>query len=181
MKLENLDKKIKKGKKPLTVFDVDLAIAFEGQEGYFSDYPNHFGNLDRASQGCLKEVEKSVDADYPFLCEGENSFYRFFLPEEWVVADKSQFRAYSLKEFTEEHHVGDVIVFRRKGEVTEYHWQYSGFETRPDLAETMPGNSVIILGPNGFSLSDLFENYEMFVWETDNPDEKVWQPFGVKD
>ena len=29
MKLENLDKKIKKGKKPLTVFDVDLAIAFE--------------------------------------------------------------------------------------------------------------------------------------------------------
>lgn len=181
MKLENLDKKIKKGKKPLTVFDVDLAIAFEGQEGYFSDYSYHFENLDRTAVGCLKEVDKSDDADYPFLRNNDEQYYRFFLPAEWVLPAEAKFRAYSLKEFTEEHTVGEVIVFRRKGDVDEHHWQYSGFETHPDLVETMPGNGDIFLGPKCFSLSTLFNDYEMFVWNTDNPVEKVWQPFGVKD
>ena len=103
------------------------------------------------------------------------------MPEEWVLPKEAEFRAYSLKEFTEEHTVGEVIVFRRKGDVDEHHWQYSGFETHPDLVETMPGNGGIFLGPKCFSLSTLFNDYEMFVWDTNNPVEKVWQPFGVKD
>ena len=181
MKIENLDKRIKTGKKPLTVFDIEIAEAFKGQEGYFSDYPNHFKDLDRPSIGSLSDVELSSDADYPFFCGDEGQYFRFFLPEEWVMPKEAEFRAYSLKEFTERHTVGDVIVFRRKGDVEEYHWQFSGFNTDPGLVETMPGNGDIFLGPECFRLSDLFNNYEMLVFDKDNPVEKVWQPFGVKD
>lgn len=174
-----LDPRINKRFGPLTCFQTDEAKAFLGQYGYFTDNLSAFEDVDRIQYSKLVRVVESGSCFY----DAEGLKWAFFLPEAWVATENSggKFRAYSLKEFTERHIIGEVVIFRKKGEVTECHWQYSGFETHPDLVETMPGNGVIFLGPKCFRLSALFDDYEMLVWDTENPDEKVWQPFGVKE
>ncbi len=172
MKLENLDKRIKKGKKPLTVFDVDLAVAFEGQEGYFSDYPNHFGNLDRASQGCLKEVEKSADADYPFFCGNEETYYRFFLPAEWVKEPEKKYRPFTNEEFLALFDSGKLHSIRKKNEKGRY------IITDVYFNDDCEEDTVFVCLNNcgaGTGMRYLVDNdYEYF-------DGEDWQPFGVKD
>lgn len=176
-----LDSRINKRFGPLTCFQTDEAKAFLGQHGYFTDSISTFENLDTPVFSTLTRVGRNKTDDRCFH-DIEGLSWAFFLPEAWVSCESGKkFRAYSLKEFTERHIIGEVVIFRKKGEVTEYHWQYSGFETHPDLVEAMPGNGVIFLGPKCFRLSALFNDYEMLVWDTDNPDEKVWQPFGVKE
>lgn len=173
-----LDPRINKRFGPLTCFQIDEAKAFLGQYGFFADNLSAFEDVDRIQYCKLVRVAESGSWFY----DAEGLTWQFFLPEAWVSCKSGEkFRAYSLKEFTEQHIIGEVVVFRKKGEVTEYHWQYSGFETHPDLVETMPGNGDIFLGPKCFRLSALFDDYEMLVWDTDNPDEKVWRPFGVKE
>ena len=173
-----LDPRINKRFGPLTCFQTDEAKAFLGQYGYFTDNLSAFEYVDRIQYSKLVRVVESGSCFH----DAEGLTWAFFLPEAWVSCKSEEKpRAYSLKEFTEQHIIGEVVIFRKKGEVTEYHWQYSGFETHPDLVEAMPGNGVIFLGPKCFKLSALFNDYEMLVWDTDNPDEKVWQPFGVKE
>lgn len=176
-----LDPRINKRFGPLTCFQTDEAKQFVGQRGYFTNNISAFENLDTPFLRILAQVDGDVN-NYRCFYDAEGLSWEFFLPEAWV-SDKSgeKFRAFSLKEFTERHIIGEVVIFRKKGEVTEYHWQYSGFETHPDLVETMPGNGVIFLGPKCFRLSALFNDYEILVWNAENPDEKVWQPFGVKE
>jgi hypothetical protein len=172
MKLENLDKRIIEGKKPLTVFDVDLAIAFEGQEGYFSDYSGDFKNLKRASQGCLKEVEKSADADYPFFCGNEETYYRFFLPAEWVKEPEKKYRPFTNEEFLALFDSGKLHSIRKKNEKGRY------IITDVYFNDDCEEDTVFVCLNNcgaGTGMRYLVDNdYEYF-------DGEDWQPFGVKD
>lgn len=164
-----LDSRILPGKKPLTVFDVDLALTFKGQEGYFSDYHGHFKNLNRTTQGCLKEVEKSGDDDYPYLCK---QYYRFFLPAKWVKKPEKKYRPFTNEEFLALFDSGKLHSIRKKNEKGRY------IITDVYFNDDYEKDTVFVSLNNcdaGVGMGYLINNgYEYF-------DGKDWRPFGVKE
>lgn len=183
-----LDKRIKKGKRPLTCFDLKEAEQFIGKKGYFAHCIDYYEDLKSTVFGTLSSTE---DGDHSsFVCTEEtfdNYYYHFFIPEDWVLPEaKSEktYRPYSLNEFLERFKIGNTVTFRlKKGEHVpeeecrvEYTRLITGYETLPENRD-IPGKSSILLGgcpPT--SLARLFEFYELqnkYYFPT------VWQPFGV--
>lgn len=72
-----LDSRIKSLSDILTCFDLEQAIQFIGQKGYFSDCFDHYRCLSSRKYGILTEIK---DSDCPFK-EDNNEHWCFFIPE----------------------------------------------------------------------------------------------------
>lgn len=171
-----LDKRIIEGKKPLTAFDVEIAKQFIGKNGYFSHYIDNYADLKNTALGTLGSTGDTFHES--FCCTEEpfdNYYYEFFLPAEWVE-QKSEitYEPYTLETFENEFNIGDVVMFRGKSNTdrfgSNYKCVYSGYR---NLTETgsINFNAIVILGLWGFSLSELFDLYEIYR-------DGKWQPFG---
>lgn len=175
-----LDKRIKEGKRPLTCFDLKEAEKFEGKEGYFSDCPRDFADVEIpieqcATKGILELDERSDNC--PYINKTTCLNYPYFLPAEWVKSEESEkkYRPYSLEEFFKIFKVGDLIVFRMKIFDEIRCAMFTGYITDGyRIDDKTPGACEVMLGAIRYSLFSLFEDFELF-------DGKEWQPFGVLD
>lgn len=162
----DLDKRIKNNHRPLCVIDIKWAMGFIGKNGFFADAINCFENLSECASGKLVSVEdKKI---HPFECDNEWN-YMFFIPEEWVVESKEQYRAYTLKEFLEAMESGlfeSWIKMRHNRSKRECEFLYTGYWRTID-------NDYICLGCHSFDFETLLNDYEI-------PDlNGKWHPFGV--
>lgn len=158
-----LDSKIKAGKKPLTCFDIEEAKKHVGKPCFISNNYEFFCDLDLTHKTILKRVK---DCQVPFYYDSDKQA-EFCLPCEWVKEPEKKYRPYTLAEWIEQHEIGDIIHFRCK-EGFELRLMYLGTRHR------LENNYVMLtLGDSSYSLSHLFENYEIEV-------NGEWQPFGRK-
>lgn len=190
----NLDKRIIKGKKPLTRLDVEEAVKFIGKECYFCDSLDSFEYLDEFKDKLIDAGGYYVDRykgkllgifanDARYVVDEYNLYSRFdyCLPCEWVKTEK-KYRPYSLNEFLDNHEVGDKITFRLKLEeqpedFIRHKVMFCGYQIVTGKADT-PGEGFINLGGTLVSLQTLFEDYETpnnYLYP------EVWEPFGVSD
>ena len=103
----DLDKRIKNNHRPLCVIDIKWAMCFIGQNGFFADAINHFGDILSCPSGKLSAVEDKKM--FPFECNDKRK-YSFFIPEEWVEPKEEKYRAYTLEEFLEA-----ILIYRLSG------------------------------------------------------------------
>ena len=80
-----LDKRIKQGCKPFTMFDTDAAKEFIGKKGFFHDQLDVFHDLNanawRIEFGTLKKVNDIINA--PFFINQRDGL-KYFLPLEYT-------------------------------------------------------------------------------------------------
>ena len=173
-----LDKRIVKGKRPLTCFDLKEAEQFIGKKGYFAHCIDYYEDLKSTVFGTLGSTE---DGDHScFVCTEEtldNYYYHFFIPEEWVLPDvkpKKKYRPYTLAEWIGQHTIGDVIRYRCKSQKIELRHLYVGYGygIGTDIKNTTSG--TLTLGVASYTLDYLLEDYEIEV-------NGEWLPFGVLD
>lgn len=152
-------------------FNVETAKQYVGKRGYFTDDIFNFSNLDNCCAGMLAHVES--DNRHPYYCaisdEGViiKGNFSFFLSAEFVdeKPKEKQYRPYTIEEFLNEGF--EIIVFREKSNpLMEYHVRYNGYKKYNNVYN-------VILGNIGYTLSDLFEDFEYL-----DSDGK-WRPFGV--
>ena len=176
----NLDKRIIKGKKPLTRLDAETAVKFLGKECYFSDSLDDFEYLDEFK-------DKFIDAGYyadrykgkllgifntdaRYIVDEDTPSVRFdyCLPCEWVKVPEKKYRPFDIKEFIKKYPVGSVFQIRQKREaITETCVQYVGYKIF---------QQKIYLGITDFTLDELFESFEMI-----EPNGDTWMPFGIEE
>lgn len=157
-----LDKRIIKGKRPLTCFDIEEAEKYIGKLCYMCDEYNLFYQLNLIEPAILMGVE---DCEIPFH-NGQDKQAEFCLPCEWVTEEK-QFRPCTLDDFG--LNIGDLIRFRKKDDHDfEICTMYMGY---------LKTNSIVkvILGECYYSLEVLFNEYEWF-----DKDSNTWEVFGVE-
>ena len=157
-----LDKRIIKGKRPLTCFDIEEAEKYIGKLCYMCDEYNLFYQLNLIEPAILMGVE---DCEIPFH-NGQDKQAEFCLPCEWVTEEK-QFRPCTLDDFG--LNIGDLIKFRKKDDHDfEICTMYMGY---------LKTNSIVkvILGECYYSFEVLFNEYEWF-----DKDSNTWEPFGVE-
>ena len=165
----DLDKRIIKGKKPLSAFD-ELESKYIGTDCFFSDKPSDFADLSKCQVGKLM----SLDAVSGMFGASKNNSYAVFcfcLPCEWVEEKKEpKYRPYTIKDFEEAFLKGefeDFIIFRDKNYPDNvYTLRYNG-------NFISGGIEFICLGARSISFRNLFEDYE--VMNTDGD----FVPFGV--
>ena len=158
-----LDKRIIKGKRPLTCFDIDEAEKYIGKMCYISDNYDFFCDMDLTQQKILKGVE---DCEVPFHFDSDKQA-EFCLPCDWVTKEK-QYRPCTLDDFG--LHIGDLIRFRRKDDHNiEVCTMYMGYMKNNGIVKVMLGNTY-------YSLEELFDNYEWF-----DKDSNKWEVFGVEE
>lgn len=158
-----LDKRIIKGKRPLTCFDIEEAEKYIGKLCYMCDEYNLFYQLNLIEPAILMGVE---DCEIPFH-NGQDNQAEFCLPCEWVTKEK-QFRPCTLDDFG--LNIGDLIRFRKKEDHDfEICTMYMGY---------LKTNSIVkvILGECYYSLEVLFNEYEWF-----DKDSNTWEVFGVEE
>ncbi len=95
----NLDKRIKKGKKPLTPLDVEKAGAFIGKLCLFANHASYFENLDlvdpRVDFFQLRTIDEKDENDSPFRGIGMflmGGNFRYCLPAEWIKIKELKYR-----------------------------------------------------------------------------------------
>ena len=158
-----LDKRIIKGKRPLTCFDIDEAEKYIGKMCYISDNYDFFCDMDLTQQKILKGVE---DCEVPFHFDSDKQA-EFCLPCDWVTKEK-QFRPCTLDDFG--LNIGDLIRFRKKDDHNiEVCTMYMGYMKNNGIVKVMLGNTY-------YSLEELFDNYEWF-----DKDSNKWEVFGVEE
>lgn len=157
-----LDKRIIKGKRPLTCFDIEEAEKYIGKMCYISDNYDFFCDMDLTQQKILKGVE---DCEVPFHFDSDNQA-EFCLPCEWVTEEK-KYRPYTIEEFCNEGF--EIVVFRNKNdESIERHVRYNGYIKYDNEVY------LIVFGNKTYPLNELFDDYEYL------DDDGVWKPFGVE-
>lgn len=166
-----LDKRIIKGKKPLTAFDV-MESKFIGTDCYFSDKATDYGNLSNCQVGTLLSRDGMTGV---FNATKNNSYANFdyCLPCEWVKKEP-KYRPFSLAEWIEQHEIGEVITFRnRQGQV--FHVMYTGYvvEKGEDIQDIRTTGRIMLINI-GYFLENLFKDYEICI-------NGEWHPFGVKE
>lgn len=172
-----LDKRIIKGKKPLTCFDLKEAEEFIGEDGYFSHYIDNYADLKNTALGTLGGTGDTFHES--FCCTEEtndNYYYEFFMPAEWVKEPEKKYRPFSLEEFLAIFSMGNRIDFKGKGCCDEVKVaMFTGYITDVDrIDDKTPGACEVMLGVFHYSLFSLFEDFELFY-------NGKWQPFGVLD
>ena len=165
-----LDKRIIKGKRPLTCFDTEQAKEFLGKECYFSNAYCTFEDLHRIPKSELQYISNDKDASDPY--KTACYFYPFCLPCEWVKEPEKKYRAFTLAEWIDRHEIGDIIRYRCKSQKIELCHMYVGYAygIGTDIKNTTSG--TLTLGVASYTLDYLFEDYEIEV-------DGEWQPFGV--
>jgi len=171
-----LDKRIKKGKRPLTCFDLKEAEQFIGKKGYFAHCIDYYADLKNTVFGTLSSTE---DGDHSsFVCTEEtfnNYYYHFFIPEDWVLPEvkpEKKYRAFTLAEWIDRHEIGEVIHCRNEHK-QEFHVMYTGYviDNGEDIQDIRTTGRIMLINM-GYLLQELFERYEICV-------NGEWQPFGV--
>lgn len=172
-----LDKRIKKGKRPLTCLDIEQAREFVGKECIFSDKYENFKNLDKylfdnSDYSAILSIDDYTrNGDYVFRNAKNGVHYGLILPLEWAKEPKKKWRAYTIAEFQETFTVGRAVRFRRKDAPTKEHLlAFGGYYTLHD------GRVSILFGIHLYTLEELFEQYE---WQEFYTDE--YRPFGVEE
>lgn len=158
-----LDKRIIKGKRPLTCFDIDEAENYVGKTCYISNNYDFFRNVDFTKQKILNGVE---DCEAPFHFDSGNQA-EFCLPCDWVTKETKYIPFANTKQFflMRNFEVGDLIHLRSKKDNTEYLIMIIG---RTDK-ELMLGNF------QGLSFDELLQNYEL--WDCED---NKFIPFGIE-
>ena len=152
-----LDKRIIEGKRPLTCYEIEEAEKYVGKKCYITNNYDFFRNLDLTHQTILKGVENcEVPFHYDSDMKGE-----FCLPCEWVKQSEKKYRPFSLEEFLKIFDIGDQIEFRCKDNGEVKHTMFIGY-----------ADDDVMIGIYRYSLSYLFENYELQYLGH-------WQPFGI--
>ena len=178
-----LDSRILEGKKPLTCFDVEQAKEFLGKECYFSNCKGHYKNLSAfekyvsLTDYCIGELTAIMDlGDRVFDVDQQCNEFRYCLPCEWVKEPEKKYRPFTLEEFLKIFDIGDQIGFRSKDNGEVKHAMFVGYtdDFFADNTDRSDGENDVMIGIYRFSLSYLFDNYELLL-------EDGWQPFGVID
>ena len=162
-----LDKRIIKGKKPLTCFDLKEAEEYVGKKCYISNEYDFFRDLDFTQQKILNGVE---DCEAPFHYDSDKQA-EFCLPEEWVKEPEKKYRPYTKHEFLNKFECGKPINIRRKDDYINFF-----IETMPSVKiDNLSDDVHVRLFEGIFNLKRLFDEFE---WQKSNGE---WQPFGVLD
>ena len=167
-----LDKRIKKGKRPLTCFDLKEAEKFIGEDGYFAHEMEGFENLDCCYFSRLLGFD-TCNKSIPFAVANASRDYEFFIPEEWVK-EPEKYRPYTLAEWVDQHEIGEVIRFRNTCN-QEFNVMYLGYilDTNDDIQDTRTKGQIMFVS-TPYTLQELFERYEICI-------NGIWQPFGVSE
>ena len=170
-----LDSRIIEGKKPLTAFDV-MESKFIGTDCYFSDKASDYGDLSNCQIGLLLSRDGMTGV---FNATKNNSYanFNYCLPCEWVKPEESEkkYRPFSLDEFFNIFEIGDLIVFKMKNDDEVKCAMFTGYLTDVErIDDKTPGAVELMLGIFHYSLSSLFEDFELLY-------HGEWQPFGVLD
>lgn len=177
-----LDKRIKDrtGIQTCILFDKK----YIGKKGFFFDEFCQLIDLKaKCCYGTLIDInETDVANDLCFKATsdktGYNCFFRFFIPEDSLLPEvkpEKKYRPFSLEEFLNIFHVGDLIHFRRKNDDEVKVAMFTGYITDVDrIDDKTPGAVELMLGIFHYSLFSLFdEGFEVFF-------ENKWQPFGTE-
>ena len=183
MNLE-LDKRIKAITDIKSVTDGCHDWEFMTKKGYFANSIFDFKDLEHT---CVYgEYTEYREHDQCFLCEidhydgtFDHSYYRYFIPEDVLLPEEKpekKYRPYSLEEFLKIFKVGDQIGFRSKDNGEVKYAMLVGYtdDFFADNTDRSDGENDVMIGIYRFSLSYLFENYDLYF-------EDEWQPFGVID
>lgn len=158
-----LDSRIVKGKRPLTCFDLEEARKYIGKLCYISSSYDCFRDLSLIQEQVLTDVE---DCEIPFHFYIDNQ-REFCLPCEWVKKPEKTYRAYTVMEFIKEYPLGSHLHFRPKSDTMEMYRLIDGYNDYKN------GNGTLFMCGTRFSMSELYENYEIFK-------DGEWKPFGVE-
>lgn len=166
-----LDPRIKKDKRPLSCFDVDIAKQFIGKKGYFSNSLSWYSVLKSTWYGTLNEIESQQEEC--FFDSESDGYFQYFLPDEWVKEPEKKYRPFSLEEFSNIFKVGDLVEFRYKDSDEVKCAMFTGYITDVErIDDKTPGAVELMLGCFHYSLLSLFKECELFL-------NGEWQPFGV--
>ena len=167
-----LDSRIIEGKKPLDCFDAEnkeLMKSFLNKEGYVSNNLENFCLLEGCFKRLLNNVFKKVkDCFKTSINGGDGGNWKYFLPAEWVKEPEKTYRAYTVMEFIKEYPLGSYLHFRPKSDTMEMHRLIDGYNDYKN------GNGTLFMCGTGFSMSELYDNYEIFK-------DGEWKPFGVEE
>lgn len=123
--------------------------------------------------GCFKRLLSNVfnkvkDCFKTSINGGDGGDWKYFLPAEWVKEPEKTYRAYTVMEFIKEYPLGSHLHFRPKSDTMEMHRLIDGYNDYKN------GNGTLFMCGTGFSMSELYENYEIFK-------DGEWKPFGVEE
>lgn len=131
-----LDKRILKGKKPLTCLDAEEAMQFTGKECYFSDFAQQYEDLDSIENSdCVSTYKKGIltrvncsGREEAFESAGQ-TVYKYCLPVEWVKKEQSL------------NHIDFEEAKKDKNfELCELYGEELLFDTKNDIFYTSDGN-----------------------------------------
>lgn len=166
-----LDKRIIKGKRPLTCFDVEEAKAFLGKECYFSNAYCTFEDLNYTPKAILQYVFDNKDASDPY--KTACYYYPFCLPCEWVEEEKKEpkYRPLTNTEFVDLFDSGKLRSIRLKDNSTKRLERLiiTDIYVQGDYLYAKLNSSDTGYGPAYF-----FSKCEYF-------DGKEWKIFGIKE
>lgn len=174
-----LDSRIIDGKKPLTCFDTEEARKFEGEEGYFSDYPKAFADGEASIDECAEKGILTLEGYHencPYVNKTTRLNYPYFLPAEWLKPEEPEkkWRPFTLDDFVKRFdlEVGTrVFLIRSKTTpVNQRRLLLTGI-----IQDKDPCVCGVYLGGCYFTFSELFQKFDVRFGKED------WQPFGVED
>ena len=137
-----------------------------GKTGYFSDSLCRFQDLKCCHKFTLISINNDEEAG-DFIFESEGGNYRYFLPESLLKPVKKGYRPYTINEFIKEYPLGSQLLFRPKSGSMEMHRLIEGYN------DHLNGTGTLFLCGAGFSMSELYDNYEIFK-------DGKWKPFGIE-
>lgn len=161
-----LDKRIIIGRKFLDCFDTDTAMQFINEKCYFGEDITDFEDISKLPCSMLYSVDSS-SAPYEYYKEGILHCTGFILPCAWVKEPEKAYRPYTVMEFIKEYPLGSYLHFRPKSNTMEMHRLIDGYNDYKD------GRGTLFMCGAGFSMSELYDNYEIFK-------DGEWVPFGIE-
>lgn len=162
----DLDKRIIKGKKPLTAFDV-MESKFIGTDCFFSDKPSDFADLSKCQVGKLMSLD-AVSGMFGASKSNSYAVFYFCLPCEWVKKEKKEKKEPKYREYKD---LGEFL-------------DVTGLEIGDLIKLKFPGNNVaellivggcndcLFIGIHKYTFAQLFAMVEISI-------SGEWQPFGV--
>lgn len=172
------DSRIKKEDDIFHYFNRKKAAQYIGKPGYFADYLTAFKDkkfFEDFETGVLSEINDNQESCYIF--GGTRFGFKFFIPKELLKKSLimvPKYRPWKFEEFIKEFSIGESIFeMRSKDKEASYMLLYTGY-----YSDDRKSEPVIKLGDNSYSLSYLFDLYEV---SENIGDEKIWHPFGVLD
>ena len=167
-----LDKRIKAITDIKSVTDGCHDWELMNKKGYFANRIVNFTDLSTCAYG---EYAEYREHDQCFLCEGDKTYYSYFLPEDILKPVEKKYRPYSLEEFLKIFDIGVLVEFRVKNSDELKCAMFTGYITDCErIDDKTPGAVELMLGNFHYSLFSLFEDFELFF-------EDKWQPFGIID